>query len=85
MTSPGVECGPGAPIVEASGVDGLDELRQPEVDDLRVAVVGDHHVGRLQIAVNQALLVRAAEALRDLDAEVERAFRLRAARVPTRR
>ena len=35
----------------------LDQLREPEVEDLRVSVRGDEHVGRLQIAVDDPLLV----------------------------
>ena len=47
------------------------EFGEPEVDDLRVAVVGQHHVGRLQIPVDDAFVVRAREAFGDLDGEVD--------------
>ena len=58
------------------GRDHFDELRQAEVDDLRVAVLGDHHVGRLEIAVDQPLFVRTGKPFSDLDRDIERALGL---------
>ena len=43
--------------------DRLDQLCEAEVDDLGVALLGHHDVGRLQVAVDDALLVRARETL----------------------
>jgi hypothetical protein len=53
--------------------DGVDQHRQAEVDDLRMAVVGNHDVGRLQVAVNDPLLVRARQSLSDLGRQGQRA------------
>ena len=39
---------------------------QPEVHDLDVAVLGEHHVRRLEVAVNDTPLVRGVERLGDL-------------------
>ena len=76
--------GIGARPVDADGrgvgPGGLHDLCETEVDDLGVAVVGDHDVGRLQIAVDDALLVCAREPFGDLGRERERArLRQRAA------
>ena len=46
--------------------DGLDSLRQAEVEDLEVAVSRDEEVLRLQVSVDDALLVCGGEALCDL-------------------
>ena len=43
-----------------------------EIEHLHEAGVGDHHVGRLQIAVNDAFFVRDVERLRDLASDCER-------------
>ena len=51
----------------------LDELGEAEIDNLGVTVLGDHDVGRLQIAVDDALLVSAGQALGDLGRQRERA------------
>ena len=48
------------------------ELGQAEVEDLHPAVPGEEEVLGLQVAVNDALLVRRGEAARDLDREVDR-------------
>ena len=50
----------------------VEQLGEPEVDDLGVAVLGDHCVGRLQVAVDDAGLVRAGERFGHLDREVQR-------------
>ena len=49
---------------------GLGELRQAEVEDLHPAVGGDEEILGLQIAVNDPLLVRGGEAVRDADGVV---------------
>ena len=48
-----------------------DALGQPEVEHLDGAVAADHHVGRLEVAMNDALRVRGAERVghRDGDAQ----------------
>ena len=49
-------------------------LGEPEVDDLRhrtPVLLGDEHVGGLQVAVDDGLLVRVLDALADLDEERE--------------
>ena len=66
---------------------GLDELRrssleaaerrahqlgEPEVQDLHVAVGADHHVLGLEVAMDDAGVVRGRDRLRDLDGDVER-------------
>ena len=48
-----------------------DELGQAEVEDLHEAVLGDHHVFRLQIAMDDSLLVRGGEAVGDLRGDVQ--------------
>ncbi len=62
---------------EAAGVaaERIHQLRQTEVDDFRVAVLGEHHVGRLEIAVDDALVVRAREPFGDLGGDFEGAVR----------
>ena len=50
----------------------LDELGEAEIDNLGVTVLGDHDVGRLQIAVDDALLVSTGQALGDLGRKRER-------------
>ena len=49
----------------------VHKFRQTEVDDLRVSLFGQHHVGRLQVAVHDADLVRARETFGDLDGDVK--------------
>lgn len=50
------------------GLDGLgaEDAAQPEVADLEGAVGGDENVGRLQIAVHDALIVHVRECAGDL-------------------
>ena len=55
--------------------DRFGELREPEVEDLDVAVLRDHQVLGLQIPVDDSGRVRLGEALGDLDAVVEQLFR----------
>ena len=55
-----------APPVSAAGG------RDPEVGDADVAVAVDHHVGRLQIAVEHAALVRGGDAGAELARELDR-------------
>ena len=47
------------------------QLREAEVEQLRTAL-GQHHVARLQVAVNDALAMRLVERVGDLDAGLER-------------
>ncbi len=54
---------------------GRDELRQAEVQDLGVAVLGDHDVLRLQVPVHDPGRVGRGEAVADLDGEVEHLLR----------
>ncbi len=49
-----------------AGFRGLDPLRQPEVQDLDVTVPRDEHVLGFQVPVDDPVLVRRREALRDL-------------------
>ena len=44
--------------------DGVGQFGQPEVEDLHEAVGSDHHVLRLQIAMNDAAVVRRRQSLR---------------------
>ena len=53
-------------LAPADGRVGLRELRETEVENLHAAVVRDEDVLRLQIAMDDALLVRGGEAVRDL-------------------
>jgi hypothetical protein len=46
--------------------------RQPEVENLRLAVADEKHVLRLQVAMDDALLVRRRQAARDLRRDVDR-------------
>ena len=51
-----------------------DRLRDAEVDDARDGMVvsdRDQHIGRLQVAVNDALLVRMLDAVAELDEQLE--------------
>jgi hypothetical protein len=63
----------------------LDRLRQAEVQDLHGAIGTDLHVGRLQIAMNDRLLVRRFEGFGNLARDGQRLVeRDRAARQPLR-
>ena len=50
---------------------GIGQLRQPEVHDLDVTLAGEHHVLGLQIAVNDAGLVRLRERIRQLAGDLK--------------
>ena len=54
----------------------LEEARRAEVRDLQHVVLGDEHVGRPQVAVDDALAVRVIDGVADLAGEVERAVEL---------
>ena len=54
----------GRRLVDGVGV--RQARRQPEVHDLDVPVFGEHHVRRLEVAVNDTPLVRGVERLGDL-------------------
>ena len=62
-------------IVGESGEAVPSSRRQTEVEDLDPSVAGDEDVFGLQIAVNDSLLVRSGEAVRDLDADLDRLAR----------
>jgi len=47
------------------------ELCQAEIQDLRRAPAGDKDVGRLDVAVDDALLVRRVQRIGNLDCEVQ--------------
>ncbi len=51
----------------------LEEARRAEVGDLQHVVLGDEHVGRAQIAVDDALRVGVIDGVADLAGEIERA------------
>jgi hypothetical protein len=54
---------------------GCDQLRDPEVEDLDVAVPGDEDVGGLEVAVDDPLLVGSGESLGDLGPDLDRLAR----------
>ena len=54
----------------------LEEARRAEVGDLQHVVLGDEHVGRAQVAVDDALPVRVIDGVADLAGEVERAVQI---------
>ena len=67
---PGSVCGRrsvGSALAPARRWLGLRELGEPEIENLHAAVAGDEDVLRLQIAVDDPLLVRGGETVRDLD------------------
>ena len=45
------------------GTGRLGDFRQAEVDHLHVTIVGDHHVCRFHVAMDDAFVVRAGEGL----------------------
>src|SRR5262245_51916080 len=49
----------------------LDQLGEPEVEDLDAAVVGNHHVARLEIPVDDAGTMGGRETVGDLDADAQ--------------
>ena len=53
-------------------VDHTLELREPEVEELHLATLAQHHVARLDVAMEDALAVRGVEAGGDPDREPER-------------
>ena len=57
---------------EDAGAGALPGLGEAEVEDLHLAVRRDLHVGGLQVAVDDALLVRLLERLGDLPRDRER-------------
>ena len=54
----------------------LEEARRAEVGDLEHVVLGDEHVGRPQVAMDDALPVRVVDGVADLAREVERAVQI---------
>jgi hypothetical protein len=50
------------------------ELRETEVEELHVAILGNHHVFRLDVAVNHAVSVRRRQTVDDLQRELEHAL-----------
>ena len=71
-TMPGVDCcarsDGSCPIglVDAERPSRFDQFRQPEIEDLGVAVTRDHHVVRLEIAVHDPGVMRLGEPFRHL-------------------
>ena len=81
ITTPGsVAERDGRKVRRAGGVLDLRQLRQPEVEDLDAAVLRDEEVLGLQVPVDDALVVRGGETLRDLDGVVDRACDARGGR-----
>jgi hypothetical protein len=62
----------GARLGDGLAVRLFDELREPEVEDLRPAILVDKDVLRLQIAVDDAQIVGRLKPARDLGADVQR-------------
>ncbi len=56
-------------LTPAAHVDRLGDLRQPEVENLDGAVLADLDIRRLQIAVNDPVLVRGLQGVRDLSGD----------------
>ena len=71
---PGVATSVGVFRVERRTQGGQEQLGQAEVEDLDVPVLRDKDVLGLDVAVDDPLLVRRGEALRDLDACSSTAF-----------
>ena len=57
----------------------IRELGQSEIDQLHLALIGDHDVAGFEIAVNDAGRVRAGQGVGDLDAVLQQLGRLQAA------
>src|SRR5262249_33863518 len=53
-------------VGEVGGLIAGDDLRQPEIEDLHDALGSDLDVGWLQIAMNESLLMRGVERVRNL-------------------
>jgi hypothetical protein len=51
---------------------GGDQLRQPKIQNLHVPVFADEHVLRLQVAMDDAFLMRRSQAARNLAAVIDR-------------
>ena len=68
LGAPGRESGGLGPVLTRAARQRMDPhgLGEPEVEDLDVAVLGDHDVAGLQVAVDDALLVGDLEGLGDL-------------------
>ena len=60
--------GPGSPAPESRPG---DELRQPEVEHLHAATLGQENVRGLDVPMDDALLVRGVQGIRDLDRDAE--------------
>ena len=84
---PGSVPGAAVGMMSRSAAQASISLRQPKVEDLDASVLRDEEVLRLQVAMDDALLVRGGEALRDLDGVVDRLARRESApaeRLPRR-
>ena len=79
----GVGAGPGRGQGPGQLLD-LADLRQPEVENLHEAVLRDHHVLWLQVAVHDAGTVGLGEPVGELYADVERLFQRQRPAVPQR-
>ncbi len=72
MTLPGSGLSPNGGLhVAAFTRQRLHQLGQSEVDDLGVTVFGHHDVGRLEVAVDDALVVCAGKTFGDLGSELQ--------------
>src|SRR4029453_713025 len=49
----------------------LTQFREPEVEHFYAAFWRDHHVGRLQIAMGDALLMRGADGIRQRNGDLQ--------------
>ncbi len=57
--------------LRARGAVGISGPRQAEVEDLHLPLGGDHHIRRLEVAMDQAAIVGRFEAARDLVKQVD--------------
>ena len=59
-------------VVEPCVFSPRDHLREPEVEDLDVAVLREEHVFGLQIAMDELFVVRRGQAARSLHRDLDR-------------
>ena len=61
----------GWPLPRVCPLRGGVELRQAEIQDLRLAAIGDENVRRLDVTVNDALLVRRIQRIGNLYGQIQ--------------